>query len=106
MRMMAPPVTQQGLLFMKKIVCICFALAALSGCAASTERLDALEQQLSSVQRTADQALDVARQAQAKASDTASDVGEAQRMARQAMDTATETAERLRRMEDECCGGK
>lgn len=103
--MMAPPVTQQGLFFMKKIVCICFALVAVSGCA-STERLDALEQQLSSVQRTADQALDVARQAQAKASDNASDVGEAQRMARQAMDTATETAERLRRMEDECCGGK
>ncbi len=105
--MIAPPVTQQGL-FMKKIVCISFALVALSGCASSgsTERLDALERQLSSVQRTADQALEVARQAQAKASDTASDVGEAQRMARQAMDTATETAERLSRMEDECCGGK
>ena len=93
---------------MKKIVCICFALVAVTGCAStgSTDRLDELERQLSSVQRTADQALEIARQAQTTASDAGSDAGEAQRMARQAMDTATETAERLSRMESECCGGK
>ena len=78
----------------------------LSACASSTERLDALESQIASVQRTADQALDLARQAQSRASDASGDISEAQRMARQAMDTATETAERLARMEDECCGGK
>ena len=80
----------------------------LSACASSgtTERLDALESQIASVQRTADQALDLARQAQSRAGSASGEISEAQRMARQAMDTATETAERLARMEDECCGGK
>ena len=79
----------------------------LSACASSgtTERLDALESQIASVQRTADQALDLARQAQSRAGSASGEISEAQRMARQAMDTATETAERLARMEDECCGG-
>ena len=92
---------------LKALTVLCAAIA-LSACAstATTERLDALENQLSSVQRTADQALDLAKQAQSRAGDSAADVSEAQRLARQAMDTATEAAERLARMEDECCGGK
>ncbi len=91
-----------------KGVLIVFAALALSACASSatTDRLDALESQLASVQSTADQALDLARQAQSRAGDSSADVSEAQRLARQALDTATETAERLARMEDECCGGK
>jgi hypothetical protein len=93
---------------MIKLIFASLVLLSFTGCASSavSDRMDSLEQQMSGIQRTADQALDMARQAQAKATDTASGVGEAQRMARQAMDTATETAERLSRMEDECCGGK
>ena len=93
---------------MVKLIFASLMLLTFTGCASSavTDRLDALEQQMSSVQQTADQALDMARQAEATASGNESGVSEAQRMARQAMDTATETAERLSRMEDECCGGK
>ena len=93
--------------YVKSLGVLCCALA-LSACASSAtnDRLDALESQLSNAQRTADQALDLAKQAQSRASGMGADVSEAQRMARQAMDTAAETAERLARMEDECCGGK
>lgn len=93
---------------MKQLVLISIAILAISGCASSAtaDRMTALENQLSSVSRTADEALELARQANSKASDSASDISDAQRMARQAMDTATETAERLSRMESECCGGK
>ena len=91
-----------------KAIGVVITALALSACASSatTERLDALESQVASAQRTADQALDMAKQAQSQASDASGDISEAQRLARQAMDTATETAERLARMEDECCGGK
>ena len=93
---------------MKKLLITLVAVAAISGCASSatTDRLTALESQIASVQSTANQALDLAKQADSKASGMSSDVSEAQRMARQAMDTASETAERLSRMESECCGGK
>ena len=91
-----------------KAVTVLAAAFALSACASSatTDRLDALESQLASAQRTADQALDMAKQAQSRAGDSSADISEAQRLARQAMDTASETAERLARMEDECCRGK
>ena len=84
------------------------ALIAITGCASSAnnDRLDALEREIASVKRTADQAIKTAQDAQSKVSSLTSSVSEAQRMARQAMDTATETAERLSRMEEECCGGK
>ena len=91
-----------------KLLGVLCAAVALSACTstATTDRLDALESQVASVQRTADQALDLAKQAQSRAGDASSDISEAQRLARQALDTASETAERLARMEDECCGGK
>lgn len=91
-----------------KALTVIAAVFALSACTstATTDRLDALESQLEGVQRTADQALDLAKQAQSRAGDSSADISEAQRLARQAMDTASETAERLARMEDECCGGK
>ncbi|MEE4281493.1 MAG: hypothetical protein V2I41_06100 [Pseudomonadales bacterium] len=93
---------------MKQLILISIALLAISGCASSAtaDRLTALENQLSGVSSTADQALEMARDASSAASGSASDISDAQRMARQAMDTATETAERLSRMESECCGGK
>ena len=93
---------------MVKLIFASLVLLSFTGCASSAvnDRLDALEQKMSGLERTSDQALDMARQAQAKATDSTSGIGEAQRMARQAMDTATETAERLSRMEGECCGGK
>ena len=93
---------------MKKTLCLLVTLLAITGCASSgtNDRLDALELEIASVKRTADQALETAKDAQSKASSLTSSVSEAQRMARQAMDTATETAERLSRMEEECCGGK
>ena len=93
---------------MKQLILISIALLAISGCASSAtaDRLTALENQLSGVSSTADQALDMARDASSAASGSASVISDAQRIARQAMDTATETAERLSRMESECCGGK
>jgi len=91
-----------------RMTAIAGAALILSACASSAtdDRLTAIEGQLENVQRTADQALDMAKQAQSRASGSAGDVSEAQRLARQAMDMASETAEQLARMQDECCGGK
>ena len=93
---------------MKKTLAFLLAVGVLSGCTStgSTDRLDSLEREMASIKRTAEQALEAARDAQSKVSSMSSGANEAQRMARQAMDTATETAERVARMEDECCGGK
>ncbi len=93
---------------MKKIVLVA-ALAVLGGCATSsttTERLDALENQLAGVQRTADQALEIAREARSASASASDAAGEAQRLARQAMDEASEASERAQRIGDECCGNK
>ena len=92
---------------MKSFVCIGL-VVAMAGCTSTaiTERLDNLENSVASAQRTADQALETARAAEAKASGGASSVADAQRLAREAMSKAEETAERLRRMESECCGSK
>lgn len=93
---------------MGKMLCVLFAVVAISGCASSStnDRLDAMERDIASAKRTSDQALAAAKDAQSNGSSMATSVSEAQRMARQAMDTATETAERVSRMEGECCGGK
>jgi len=92
---------------MKQILLLT-ALVVLGGCASSAtnDRLDALERQVGDAQRTASEALDLAKRSADGQSSQASDVAEAKRMARQALDTATETAERLSRMQDECCARK
>jgi len=91
-----------------KLLFLLIAIITISGCtsSATSDRLDALERQLGSAQSTANEALNLAKQAGDNQSSMSSDLADAQRMARQALDTATETAERLSRMEKECCGGK
>ena len=78
------------------------------GCASSatTDRLDALERQLGTVQSTADQALSLARDAQSGDSEAAAAAARAESLAQAAMDAADETAERMARMQEECCRGK
>ncbi len=84
-------------------------IAILGGCASSsatTDRLDALERQLGDVQRTADQALETAREARSAAAGASDSASEAQRLARQALDAANEASERAMRIGEECCNGK
>jgi biopolymer transport protein ExbB/TolQ len=85
-------------------------LLALGGCASTNtaSRLDALEADLNKLKASTDQAMQSARSAQSAASNAAgnSEVAEANRMAQRALDVANETAERVSRMQSECCRGK
>lgn len=93
---------------MKRILLIGLVGLLAGGCASSatTDRLDALERQLGTVQRTASEALALARDAQSSGSDAAAAAARAEDLAQAAMDTADETAERMQRMQQECCQGK
>ena len=85
-------------------------LLALGACASTNtaSRLDALEADLNKLKATTDRAMQSARSAQSAASNAvgSSEVAEANRLAQRALDVANETAERVSRMQNECCRGK
>lgn len=96
---------------MKIKILVPVALLLIAGGCASTgtaTRMDALEADLNKLKATADQAMQTARSAQSAASNAAggSEVAEANRLAQRALDVANQTAERVNRMQSECCGGK
>ena len=93
---------------MKRMLLIAAIGLLAGGCASSatTDRLDALEQQLGAVQNTANEALSLARDAQSSGSDAGAAAARAERLAQAAMDAVDETAERMARMQEECCRGK
>jgi len=81
----------------------------LTGCAtssATTDRLDAMESKLTTVQNTADEALRLARQAQSDASGAASTARSAETAAQRALEAAQEASEKAERISATCCARK
>ena len=78
------------------IIATCIAVASLTGCATSTEEMNALKSRLSQVERTANDALAAANRAQSTADSAQSTADSANQSAQEAVESVT-------RMAESCC---
>lgn len=92
---------------MKKLFFALMATLLLAGCAATgTDRIDALENRVTALERQASGASDAAEQAATGAARASRDAAAAQATAQRALDAANAANERAERIAETCCARK